>query len=75
MRRIGSKPSRTGLHLWGMMRGARGRVSFGDLEQLDGSSSAFREIPEEDPSTIHRETIYDEWLSLPFVLDRFYGVN
>lgn len=57
------------------MRGARGRVSFGDLEQLDGSSSAFREIPEEDPSTIHRETIYDEWLSLPFVLDRFYGVN
>lgn len=57
------------------MRGARDRVSFGDLEQLDGSSSAFREIPEEDPSTIHRETIYDEWLSLPFVLDRFYGVN
>lgn len=34
------------------MRGTCGRVSLGDLEQLDGSSSAFREIPEEDPSMI-----------------------
>lgn len=57
------------------MRGARGRVSLGDLEQLDESSSAFREIPEEDPSTIHHETIHDRWLLLPFVLNRFNGVN
>lgn len=57
------------------MRGTCGRVSLGDLEQLDGSSSAFREIPEEDPSMIHRKTIHDKSLLLPFVLDRFDGVN
>lgn len=57
------------------MRGTCGRVSLGDLEQFDGSSSAFREIPEEDPSMIHRKTIHDKSLLLPFVLDRFDGVN